>query len=110
MTRFYPRGVKKTRFDIWVRHASPEATLLKDYKKGLINWREFSKRFREQMRTSTDSKKAVEDLVDFSRKGRSVTLLCYEKEGERCHRYLLKKIVENAARKKEKEKSQSRKL
>ncbi len=48
VTRYYPRGVKRTHFDLWVRPASPDVDLLKDYKSGAINWREFSKRFRVQ--------------------------------------------------------------
>ena len=98
VTRFYPRGVKKDRFDVWIRGASPEAKLLKEYKSGAINWQEFSKGFRSQMKTSLESKKAVEDIVQMLQDGGNVTLLCYEKEGEKCHRNLLRKIVDSATK------------
>jgi uncharacterized protein YeaO (DUF488 family) len=107
VTRYYPRGVKKDRFDQWYRHASPEVALLREYKNGGIDWREFSKKFKAQMRTSPESKKAVEDLVQLLGKEENVTLLCYEKEGEKCHRNILKTIVESAARK---QKSAKKKL
>lgn len=97
VTRFYPRGVKRTHFDAWIRHLSPEAKLLKAYKKGEINWREFSKQFRHQIRTSPDSKRAVLEIVDLLGKSGDVTLLCYEKEGQNCHRYILKTVVDRAA-------------
>lgn len=100
VTRFYPRGVKRTYFDLWIRDASPETALLKEYRSKAIDWGEFSRRFKSQMRTSPDSKHVVQDLVEILQKGENVTLLCYEKEGEKCHRYLLKAIIESAMKRK----------
>jgi len=97
ITRYYPRGVKRTHFDLWIRGASPEASLLKKYKSKMISWRELSKRFREQMRTSPDSRKALQDLIALSERG-DVTLLCYEKEGQNCHREIVKALAERAIR------------
>jgi uncharacterized protein YeaO (DUF488 family) len=97
ISRFYPRGVKRTHFDVWIREASPEAPLLKEYKNKVISWREFSKRFREQMRSSPNSQKAIQDLIELSER-RNVTLLCYEKEGQKCHRDIVKAVTERAIR------------
>ena len=97
VSRFYPRGVKRTHFDVWIREASPEAPLLKEYKSNAISWRELSKRFREQMRSSPGSQKAIQDLIELSENG-NVTLLCYEKEGQKCHRDIVKAITERAIR------------
>jgi len=99
VTRYYPRGVKRTHFDLWVRAASPEAVLLKDYKNNVINWREFSRRFKIQLRADADSKKAVLDLIDLLGKNENLTLLCYEKEGQNCHRLILKSVIERAMKK-----------
>jgi uncharacterized protein YeaO (DUF488 family) len=95
ITRFYPRGIKKSHFDLWLRHASPEPALLKKYKSNQIDWKEFSRDFRKQMRNSEESKKEIQELVELLGREKDVTLLCYEKEGLNCHRYLVKAIVEN---------------
>ena len=93
ITRFYPRGVKKDRFDFWIRGASPIQDLLKKYKSGSITWAQFSKEFRKQMTTLHESKEAIDRIVELARSS-DVTLLCYEKEGEKCHRALVKSRVE----------------
>lgn len=101
VSRYYPRGVKRDRFDQWIRNAAPEIPLLKEYKSGTIDWAEFSKKYKEQMRTQPESKKAVQELVGLLQDGKTVTLLCYEKEGENCHRNLLKELVESALKRSE---------
>jgi uncharacterized protein YeaO (DUF488 family) len=105
ITRYYPRGIKKSHFDLWLRHASPETTLLKSYKSGKIGWKEFSKEFKKQMRASPDSKEAIEELVELLKKEETVSLLCYEKEGLNCHRYLVKELVDSALRRRRKKSS-----
>ena len=97
VTRFYPRGVKRTHFDLWIRNASPESKLLKDYRNNSISWREFSKKFRIQIRSSIAGKEAISQLVELGKKGR-ITLLCYEQEGKRCHRHIVKAIIESKIR------------
>jgi len=99
ITRFYPRGVKKERFDLWIRDASPTPNLLKEYKKGLIVWPEFSKRFRKQLTSLEESKAAIDRLAELS-KSADITLLCYEREGENCHRTIVKSRLENLLKKK----------
>jgi len=105
ITRFYPRGVKKDRFNLWIRGASPTADLLKKYRKGQISWAEFSKRFRMQLVSLEESKAAIDRIVELS-KSADVTLLCYEKEGENCHRNLVKSRVEKLLKKNKKGKSE----
>jgi uncharacterized protein YeaO (DUF488 family) len=106
VSRYYPRGVKRERFDLWMRDASPEIPLLKEYKSGKIDWTEFSKRYKSQMRTNLESKRAIKDLIELSKENGSVTLLCYEKEGENCHRFLLKQLVDSTAKRQKKNESQ----
>ena len=90
--RFYPRGIKKTHFDLWLRGASPEATLLKEYRNKVIDWRGFSVKFRQQLRSSRASKDEIEQITEMA-KNHDVTILCYEKEGEKCHRNIVKSVV-----------------
>jgi uncharacterized protein YeaO (DUF488 family) len=99
ITRFYPRGVKKERFDLWLRGASPTPGLLKEFKTGVIGWAEFSKRFRKQLISLEESKAAIDQIAELSKSG-DITLLCYEKEGENCHRTIVKSRVEKLLKKK----------
>ena len=96
VSRYYPRGVRRSRFDLWIREASPDKKLLKEYRSGLINWKEFSKKFRIQLRSQKESKAAIDELMNLS-KG-DLTLLCYEKEGENCHRNIVKSKMEKLLR------------
>ena len=97
VSRYYPRGVKKSHFDLWIRGASPEPKLLKEYKNDAINWREFARRFRKQLGSSPASKEAINELARLSCNGR-ITLLCYEKAGERCHREIVRRFIERKIR------------
>jgi uncharacterized protein YeaO (DUF488 family) len=100
ITRYYPRGVKKDRFDLWLCGASPTRQLLKEYKAGAIDWKEFSRKFRAQLKNLEESKEAINRIFELSRNS-YVTLLCYEKEGENCHRTIVKSVVEKLAEKSE---------
>ena len=93
ITRFYPRGVKKTKFDLWIRGASPEKDLLKKYRSGKISWVQFSKKFKEQLYNLEESKNAMKQISETAKR-KNVTLLCYEKEGENCHRIIVKSVLD----------------
>ena len=41
ITRWYPRGVKREKYDIWVRELAPSAELLKRYKNTEVDWDDF---------------------------------------------------------------------
>jgi len=94
ITRYYPRGVKKTHFDEWVRVLSPSAKLLSDIKEGKIEWEVFEERFRDELANSAESIKMIEELHD-KIKGDTITLLCYEKSGKPCHRHFVREIIKD---------------
>lgn len=94
ITRYYPRGVKSSHFDIWIRTLSPSGPLLKKYKDGKIQWAEFEIALLSEFRENLDSIESIYILHDLSRK-RNVTLLCYEKEDQPCHRHVVKELVDS---------------
>jgi uncharacterized protein YeaO (DUF488 family) len=94
ITRFYPRGIKKTHFDIWIRELAPSKQLLNEYKNNKKTWKEFVKIFKTELERNKESLQVINDLKIKS-KSKNVTLLCFEKEGTPCHRHLLKKIIQN---------------
>jgi uncharacterized protein YeaO (DUF488 family) len=92
ITRYYPRGVKKDRFDRWEKALSPSRELLTAYRSGEKSWDQFKGAFLSEMRASPESAEAIRALSLLA-KAQDVTLLCYEKAGLNCHRYLVAEIL-----------------
>ena len=95
VTRWYPRGVKKSHFDQWLRELAPSTHLLKLYKDGIVSWDEFVDTYKREMKHTANSMCCVKQLSAY---GTDVTLLCYEPDGQNCHRYLLKELIEMEAK------------
>jgi uncharacterized protein YeaO (DUF488 family) len=83
------------------RGSLAQADLRKAYKQGSIDWSELEKRFKLQLRTAKESVLAINQLLELSKK-RNITLLCYDKEGERCHRHVVKARIEYLSHRKNK--------
>ena len=94
ISRYWPRGVKKDHFDKWDRTLSPPSTLLKQYKQGLLSFETFACIFEVCLRTHAESWTSI---VMASVYPKDITLLCYEREGKNCHRYIVKELIENLA-------------
>lgn len=92
ITRFYPRGVRKGHFDEWVRELAPSIELLKGYKEGIINQEQFTVQFFSQINSNVASLEALQSISEIA-KTSDITLLCYEKDGEFCHRHLVNDMV-----------------
>ena len=97
VTRYHPRGVRRTRYDEWDRSLAPSARLLKKYR-GLLDvaWAEFERALLLELGANPDSMRAVRRLHEYSRT-HDIMLLCYEAAGRPCHRHLLKKIIGDPA-------------
>ena len=92
ITRYYPRGVKKDRFDRWVRELAPSRELLRAYRLKEKTWEIFRSEFVAELKANPSSLLAIQTLRNESRKG-TVTLLCYERGGNPCHRYIVADMV-----------------
>ena len=95
ITRFYPRGIKKSNFDIWKKDLAPSQKLLKELKNNKKTWSQFIASFKSELSESKESLQSIKELRKES-KTNNVTLLCFEKDGNPCHRHLLKKIIQNS--------------
>ena len=92
ITRYYPRGVKRDNFDIWLRSLSPSPELLKQYKGGIESWEDFKIHFAKEIKNNLESCRGLRDISRLSIDS-NITLLCYEKNGHNCHRYLIRDMV-----------------
>jgi uncharacterized protein YeaO (DUF488 family) len=93
ITRYYPRGVRKDKFDCWIRELSPSRDLLKKYHQGKCSWQEFKTAFTSEIGDNKDSLDTIEALRR-QNEFLVITLLCYERGGENCHRYIVKDMIE----------------
>ncbi len=94
--RYWPRGVRKERVDAWDRGLAPSRELLGDLNSGAIERLEYRKRFRWEMANRPDSVASMVTLRELAKDG-TVTLLCWCPDEERCHRGLLREIIEEGA-------------
>jgi uncharacterized protein YeaO (DUF488 family) len=89
--RRWPRGVGKDAVDRWEKELGPSLELLRAYRGGEIDWGEYARRYRAELRAKPE---LLAELSKLARR-RVVTLLCSCEEESRCHRGLLREMVVN---------------
>ena len=98
VTRYHPRikGFKKgVGYDEWLRSLSPTAPTVKKFKAGKMTEREFGAHYLSYLANSKEAQNDLGYVRELLKSGETVTLLCYEPEGEFCHRILLRGYVSN---------------
>ena len=88
--RYWPRGVSKDKVDAWEKELGTEPDLIKLWKADAISWSEFAQRYK---RAVAGQKERIKALAQRAAKG-TVTLLCSCPDERRCHRILLKELIE----------------
>src|SRR5262245_12776487 len=84
--RLWPRGIKKSAVDLWLKDLGAEIANLRAFKAGRIGWPEMRRRYLAGLRrepAASDLKR----LRAMARRGR-VTVLCSCADPKRCHRSL----------------------
>jgi len=71
----------------------PSKELLKDYKENRIDWKEYEKRFREEILNNPKAIEKLKEIKELSKKN-DVYLVCYEKNPP-CHRFILLDILKS---------------
>ena len=88
--RRWPRGVKKDRIHEWIPDLGPTAELMKAYLSKRVSPAEFFKKYRQEM---ADRPELLKEMAVRAKK-ETITLLCWEKQDEDCHRHVLKELIE----------------
>jgi len=98
--RYRPRALKKEleTWDKWEKDFGPSKELHADFygKHGPpIDWKEYRRRYLKEMK---NQKERISELARRVADGETITLLCSSAcvDAERCHRTLLKKLIEKA--------------
>jgi uncharacterized protein YeaO (DUF488 family) len=95
-----PRGVPKSEFakrdfyDVWLPELSPSAELVAfaQHSKGEEYWKTFERRYRSEMKEPEASR--VLDLLAALSKQTNFSVGCYCEDETRCHRSILRKLLE----------------
>lgn len=72
-------------YDEWYKELAPSISLLQDYKNKKMDWKEYERRYLEEI---SDKKESIKKLAEMS-KDKTITLLCWELDDKYCHRRLL---------------------
>ena len=107
-TRFRGRGLPASKYDVWMPALGPSEQLLKAVMGGAIEWKEFTRRYRDELfmdgpiddRSETiknHGQKSTLRLLRALAENQNVTLLCHcVEDAKECHRFLLAKEIERA--------------
>lgn len=90
VTRFWPRGISKGRIDRWEKELGTPPDLIKKWKSGSIKWPTFSRQYLMAVKSQQDK---IKELASLAVK-KNITLFCTCRDGNRCHRKLLKELIE----------------
>jgi len=99
VTRHGPRGVRREvwaregYFDVWLPLLAPSRELLGALKQGAITFARFSARYRAEMRRP-EPRQVIRMLAAVARRQR-INLGCFCADPARCHRTLLRELIEN---------------
>ena len=91
--RIWPRGVRRSAVDTWLKDASPSRELLDAYHAGLP-WSDFERRYEAEI--VDERPHVLEELRQLEREHEIVWLLCHERipPETHCHRLVLKAMLE----------------
>ncbi len=91
--RLWPRGIKKTSVDLWLKELGADVANLKGWKAGRLDWAEMRKRYLAGLKqpAPAEALARLRALAD----ERTVTLLCSCADEARCHRGILKSRLTN---------------
>ncbi len=85
--RYWPRGIRREKVDLWLRELAPVIPLLRSFLDGKITWVQYRPRYRAGLKRP-EAQQALAEVRRLAQQGR-VTLLCGCPDPQRCHRTLL---------------------
>jgi len=86
--RLWPRGIRKSHVDIWLKELGPVLPLMRAFRSGQIGWVAYRRRYRHGL-ARPEAQAHLAAVRAYAKSGR-VTLLCGCPDETRCHRSLLR--------------------
>ena len=91
--RRWPRGIRKEAVDFWDKELAPSEPLRVAYRHGDIPWEEYARRYLDEV---APKRELLAEVARRAQKG-PVTLFCSCIDENRCHRSLLRGLVEGVS-------------
>lgn len=87
----WPRGIRKGMVDAWERELAPSKSLRVAYRSGGMQWEDYARSYLKEVSQKREL------LAEVARRSReqSLTLLCACVDESRCHRSLLRCLVDS---------------
>jgi uncharacterized protein YeaO (DUF488 family) len=95
-TRYWPRGIPKSRVDEYTTKTAPSRALLREFKHEGLTWEDYVLRYLGEM-TAPEAMTTIARLAKLA-KSKTITLMCICEDEQRCHRSLLKGLILQAAK------------
>ena len=104
-TRFRGRGLPASQYDVWMPSLGPSELLLKAVQSGEIDWKTFTKRYREELFLDGPIDERSQTIKNHGQKStlrllkalggrQNVTLMCHcAEDTKECHRFLLLEAI-----------------
>lgn len=107
-TRARGRGLRASRYDVWMANLAPSEKLLADFRARRIAWSKFIRLYRAELMEgggvdrrnriikNHGQKFTLRLLQRLGRKGQTITLMCHcDEEQMHCHRRVLQKLLKS---------------
>ncbi len=93
--KLWPRGFKKNEveIDLWLKEVAPSTELRKWFSHDPSRWKEFCKRYNEELTKDEEKKKALMELVKMAGR-KDLTLVYSAKDKENNNAVALKKLID----------------
>jgi uncharacterized protein YeaO (DUF488 family) len=95
-TRYWPRGISKSRVDEYTTKTAPSRALLQEFKHEGLRWEEYVPRYLEEM-ARPEAMTLIERFAKLA-ESKKITLMCICEDERRCHRSLLRELIIDAVR------------
>lgn len=92
IARFNPNWLNSNELFAWCDSLAPSKELLNDYKYKGLSWEEYTERYYNEIKNSEKAQQDISSISVHLINGHYVTLYCYEKSIDNCHRHLLAEI------------------
>lgn len=95
VTRYWPRGVKKEKQDVWIKDLGPSVELIKAWKAGGLKWADFKKMYLKEFKAQNKVEllSGLKEKIDEASPA-DTTLLCSCGDDTHCHSVILKDMIE----------------
>lgn len=92
IARFNPKWLNQNELFAWCSNLAPSKELLNDYKYKGISWDEYTERYLKEIKYSPKAQENISSICVHLINENDITLYCYEKSADNCHRFLLAEL------------------